>query len=34
MADGSIIINTEIDSKQAQKELNTLTRKILLYLKN
>ena len=28
MADGSIIINTEIDSKQAQKELNTLTRKI------
>lgn len=28
MADGTIIINTEIDSTQAQKELNALTKKI------
>ena len=28
MADGAIIINTEIDSRQAQKDLNALTRKI------
>lgn len=28
MADGSIIINTEIDNKQAQKELDRLNRKI------
>lgn len=28
MADGTIIINTEIDSRQAQKGLNALTRKI------
>ena len=28
MADGSIIIKTEIDDKQAQNELNRLTKKI------